>query len=153
MDSFARAVAFVLEHEGEWSEDPGGGKTRWGISSRWHPDIDLDTLNRTGAEAIYRDLYWRRFSGDALPELLGLAMLDYSVLQGLPTAVRSLQCILGVEPDGVVGKLTLAAIDARPPGPLVRQLLAARKRQLLGIPGDKYRAGWLARLVDLALAI
>lgn len=159
MASFARAVAFVIEHEIHdatgWTPldlDDLGGRTRWGLSARANPDVDLAILNRLGAEAIYRERYWRPLRGDALPEALGLAMLDYAVLQGLPTAVRALQGILGTKPDGKLGLLTLAAIDARPPGPLVREVLAVRKRALLA--GDaKYRVGWLSRLVDLALEV
>jgi len=150
--SFERAVAFVLIHEGEWSEDPAGGKTRFGLSSKAHPDLNLAALTREQAIEVYRARYWSKIRGDALPEALGLAMLDYAVLQGTPTAVRALQAILGVPVDGRLGPQTLYAIDARPPGPLTREVLAARKLQLM--TGDpKYRLGWIARLLDLALEV
>ncbi len=145
----------MLSHEGAETADPAdpGGRTRWGLSSRAHPDLDLDTLTREQAIGVYRERYWRKFRGDALPEALGLAMLDFAALQGCPTAIRALQGILGVDPDGKVGPRTLAAIDARAPGALVRELLALRKRQLLAIGNPRFLAGWLSRLVDLALEV
>lgn len=154
MASFERAVSFILSHEGAETDDPDdeGGPTRFGLSQRANPDLDIAALTREQAIEVYRARYWSKIRGDALPEALGLAMLDYSVLQGTPTAVRSLQAILGVHVDGKLGPQTLYAIDALPPGPLVRRLLAARKDAL--VRGDpKYRAGWLARLVDLALEV
>jgi len=153
--SFERAVEFVLDHEGAETNDPAdlGGRTRFGFSQRAWPHLDLDRLTRADAIELYRSQFWDRIRGDALPEALGLAMLDFAVLQGLPTAVRALQGLLGVHPDGKVGPLTLAAIDARAPGPLVRELLALRKRQLLAIGDRRFLAGWLSRLVDLALEV
>lgn len=155
MADFERAVAFILSHEGVETDDPQdpGLRTKFGLSQRAWPHLDLDTLTREQAIGIYRLQYWDRFRGDALPEALGLAMLDYAVLQGLPTATRALQGILGVHPDGKIGPRTLAAIDARPPGPLVRELLAVRKRQLVANGSRRYLAGWLSRLVDLALEV
>ncbi len=155
MASFERAVAFVLAHEGADTDDPQdpGGLTRFGLSARAHPDLDIARLTREQAVAAYRERYWDRFRGDALPEALGLALLDFAVLQGLPTAVRALQGILGVYPDGKVGPVTLVAIDLRPPGPLTRELLAVRKRQLLANGNPRYLSGWLSRLVDLALEV
>lgn len=158
MADFRRAVDWVIAHEIRddtgWTRDPGdpGGATRWGISSRAHPDVDLERLQRIDAKALYRERYWLKIRGDALPEALGLPLLDYSVLQGAPTAIRALQGILGVEPDGKLGRVTLAAIDARPPRPLAREIVAVRKRQLLAGP-ERYRVGWLSRLVDLALEL
>lgn len=158
MASFRRAVEWVIAHEiaddTGWTRDPDdpGRSTRWGISSAANPDVDLEQLTREHAVELYRDRYWRRIRGDELPEALGLALLDYAVLQGARTAVRALQAVLRVEADGRLGPLTLAAVDAQAPGPLVRRLLALRKRQILeGNP--RYRAGWLSRLVDLALEV
>lgn len=155
MASFERAVAWVLEHEGAETDDPDdpGGRTRFGLSQRAHPTLNIAALTREQAVQVYRLRYWRKIRGGALPEALGLALMDYAVLQGTPTAVRALQGILGVPVDGVLGPRTLAAIDARPPGPLVRELLAVRKRALLENGNRKYLAGWLSRLVDLALAV
>ena len=59
-DRFARAIERVLEHEGGDADDPRdpGGKTRWGISQRAYPFLDLSTLTREAAIALYRRDAW-----------------------------------------------------------------------------------------------
>lgn len=157
---FQRAVDFVIDHEirddtgwTPFDPDDRGGRTRWGIASRWHPSVNLDTLTREGAEEIYRRKYWDPLKGDRLSEPLGFVLFDWAVPHGVPTVVRALQGVLGVHVDGRLGKDTLAAIGSRAPGPLVRQLLATRKRAIQQIHSGKYEAGWLARLVDVALEV
>ena len=68
-DRFARAIERVLEHEGGFVDNPDdpGGKTRWGISQRAYPFLDLSTLTREGAIALYRRDAWTPIRGDALP--------------------------------------------------------------------------------------
>jgi lysozyme family protein len=155
MADFKRAVEFVLLHEGEWASDPRdpGKRTRWGISSRWNPDIDLDALTRERAVEVYRERYWAPLRGEQLPEALGLLLLDWSVLQGVGPAIKALQSTLGVEADGIIGPKTLAAVDAQAPRPLARRLLAVRKTALLQIGNRAFVLGWICRLLDLALEI
>ena len=153
--SFERAIRFVLAHEGEWADDPDdpGGRTRWGISSRWNEGIDLETLTRERAVAIYRERYWGPIAGEKLPSALGLVLLDWAVLQGPGRAVRGLQGRLGVEADGIVGPKTLEALQHRSARELSQQLVADRKRELLALERSRFTVGWLSRLVDLALEL
>ena len=53
--SFEQAVAMVFKHEGGYVNDPKdpGGETRWGISKRAYPDVDI--LRLTEDEAKGRD--------------------------------------------------------------------------------------------------
>lgn len=55
-DLFARCIAFVFESEGGLSEDPNdkGGTTKFGISQRAYPNVDIKNLTRQQAELIYR---------------------------------------------------------------------------------------------------
>ena len=63
---FQTAVAAVIEEEtggdpnGGLTDDPNdpGGLTRWGISKRSHPTVDVANLTREQAVAIYRAEYW-----------------------------------------------------------------------------------------------
>ena len=77
-DRFARAIERVLDHEGGDADDPRdpGGKTRWGISQRAYPFLDLSTLTREGAIALYRRDAWTPIRGDALPEAIAFQVLD-----------------------------------------------------------------------------
>ena len=160
--SFARAIAFVLAHEGEWSDHPNdrGARTRWGLSSAAHPDLDLDTLTREQAVEIYRREYWTPIQGERLPPDLGLVLLDHAVHAGVAAAVRTLQHNLGVRVDGCLGPQTLGALAQRRRSSLpdlARACLHQRARDLVHqgttVSQRAFLLGWVRRLIDLALAI
>ena len=54
--TFETAIAFVLNEEGGYSNDPRdpGGETNFGISKRAHPQVDIKNLTLEEAESIYR---------------------------------------------------------------------------------------------------
>ena len=67
----------------------------------------------TETGAIYRARYWDAVAGDELPEGLDLAVFDFAVNSGPVRAVAYLQAALGVAQDGIVGPVTLGAVDGR----------------------------------------
>jgi len=158
VSSFDRAVELTLSLEGEFSDHPNdqGGATRWGLSSKAHPDLDLDTLTREKAIAIYRARYWRKILGDDLPPALALVLFDWAVHGGVSTAVSRLQRLVGAEEDGKLGKRTLAAALRWQPRTLVHQLLERRVRDLVELsekPGQRvFLLGWMSRVAQIALA-
>ena len=116
---FENAVGLVLQHEGGFVQHPSdpGGATKFGIThatlarARGHPVSvdDVRSLTREEAIAIYRRLYWDAVRAEELPPGLDLAVFDLAVHSGPLRAVRMLQAVLGVEADGIVGPVTLAA--------------------------------------------
>ena len=62
-DSFLKAVALVLKHEGGYVNDPNdsGEETNWGICKRFHPDVDVKHLTRDQAIEIYFNDYWQAY--------------------------------------------------------------------------------------------
>lgn len=146
--SFRQAVAFTLDRiELEWTADR---KTRWGIDQRFHPKVNLETLTREGAEAIYRAEYWRPIRGDDLPWPLALVVFDHGVHDGPGDAVRMLQTLCGAHIDGDCGPKTIAAARAMPQAELIEELLVRRARVLL--ERDKNLPGFMRRLLLLAVA-
>jgi lysozyme family protein len=112
--AFGSCCSFVidrLEGGGALVND-AGGITRFGVSSKAHPDVDVLNLTRLGAFAIYHARYWLVLQADKLPRGLDLAVYDASVNMGTATAVRMLQRVLRVEADGIMGPETLAAVRA-----------------------------------------
>ncbi len=150
MTPFARAAAFVLRWEGEWSDDPGdaGGRTRWGISSRAHPGIDLDTLTREQAIEVHEVDYWRRAHCGDFPWPLSLALFDGTVQHGVIPAVRFLQWALHVTVDGVPGPETIEAARRAPAGDVLTDYLAQRA-VLYATLAEAFRYGWFRRLFAL----
>lgn len=84
-DLFWRCIAFVFESEGGLSEDPNdkGGTTKYGISQRAYPNLDIKNLTRQQAELIYRADYWHASGADQQPWPLCLIVLDTAVLHGV----------------------------------------------------------------------
>jgi len=80
---------FVLSWEGGYVNDPRdpGGETKYGISKRAHPDVDIKNLTIEQAKAIYREEYWNRINGDELTFPEALALMDFAVHSGVPTAL------------------------------------------------------------------
>ena len=134
--SFERSLALVLLHEGGFVHHPGdpSGATKYGITratlsrARGRPASveDVRSLTEAEAAAIYRRLYWDAVRADELPQGLGLTVFDLAVNSGPSRAVRMLQNVLGVEPDGLVGPLTLNAARAADPAETIRRLTRSR---------------------------
>jgi lysozyme family protein len=101
---FTGALAFVLQAEGGFSDDPDdpGGATNLGIEQTeyrtFFNDQSLDVRNITEAQAseIYQTSYWSRIHGDYLPPPLAYAMFDTAVNIGVVGAINCLQGVLGV---------------------------------------------------------
>lgn len=127
-ERFVRAIERVLAHEGGDADDPRdpGGRTRWGISQRTYPFLDISTLTREHAIALYRRDAWTPIRGDALPEAVAFQVLDAAVNHGVLRAVGWLQQVLGVHVDGVVGPQTRAAAADADPVALILAYNAAR---------------------------
>lgn len=127
-DRFVCAIDRVLIHEGGDANDPrdAGGRTRWGISQKTYPTLDIGKLTRADAIALYRRDFWTPIQGDALPPALAFQMLDAAVNHGVGRAVRWLQRLTGVTVDGRLGPVTLAAVRAADEALLIDRLLALR---------------------------
>ena len=156
--AFRRAVAFlidVIEGGGQLIED-SGGLTRWGISQKAYPSIDIKRLARADAIAIYANDYWEKVSGDELPPPLALCVFDGAVNHGVSTAVDALQeSLRGLERDGIVGPATLAAARRTGPETIVRYLERRLERYeslCRKVPSHlPSLKGWRSRIVRVAM--
>ncbi len=112
--SFDAAFARTIGHEGGYVDHPSdpGGRTKFGISQRAYPSIDVASLTLDQARAIYHRDYWRAASCDSMPARLGIELFDAAVNHGVRPAVRMMQRALGVADDGVVGPVTISAAQS-----------------------------------------
>lgn len=112
--AFDMAFTVIVGEEGNFADDPRdpGGATRWGISQRAHPDVDVRNLTLAGARAIYKSQYWDELRCDELPPPLALMAFDAAVNCRPERAARWLQAAVGTAQDGVIGPKTLAAVAA-----------------------------------------
>lgn len=152
--SLDKAFEHIVGVEGGYSNDPRdpGGETKYGITKRDHPNVDIASLTLDDAKEIYRVQYWTPAMCDAFPWPLNLFVFDAAVNQGVDTAKKLLQKSLGVAQDGIVGKATLAAVGRADQKELCAMFMADRALRYTGTRNfDVYGRGWFKRLFVIAM--
>ena len=156
--AFLHAVNFVidrLEGGGILVVD-SGGLTRWGISKKANPDLDIESLTRDQAIEIYYSRYWIKYSIGLLPPPLSLQVFAQGVNAHPPTVIRFLQTILRVKMDGILGPKTAAAATNHPqPSELRAEFSEVTLRHYEELARNKpffyrYLHGWRMRVCKLA---
>ena len=153
---FDACLEAVLAHEGDYADSPAdpGGATRYGITEAVARAAgyagEMQTLPLTLARDIYRRRYWDALNADALPATLRYCMFDAAVTSGVRQSVLWLQRALGVRADGVLGPVTLSALQSADPLLLKSQLIAQRLRFMTTLPHwHAFSRGWSRRIADL----
>lgn len=152
----------ILDREGPGTPpytDPTdkGGRTAWGIAERFHPDLwRPGPPTQDQARARLEQVYvapWAWMVGLGLDDRLRVQLVDFGVLQGVVTAVRALQRVVGTTVDGVIGPLTQQTLVVRAFGlrHINNELLAERfvlehADAHAGIGQMKYEDGWDTRV-------
>jgi lysozyme family protein len=116
MADFQKALEFLFRNEGIYSDNPNdsGGETKFGISKRSYPDVDIANLTREQAADIYYTDFWALYAN--MPDRLALKMFDFAVNMGHKQAIKLLQRALrcvgreGVADDGILGGKTREAV-------------------------------------------
>ena len=115
MANFDKAIDEVLVNEGGYINDPSdkGGETKFGISKRAYPNVDIKNLTTGEAKAIYKKDYWDKIKGDDIKsDLTAYEIFDTAVNMGIRTAGKLAQIVLKVYPDGIIGNKTLNALNS-----------------------------------------
>lgn len=166
-NSFDTVMEWVFAHEGGYSSDPRdpgnwtGGKvnsgvlkgTKFGISAKAYPKLDIRNLTKDQAIALYKRDYWDKVRGDDLPVGLDYVAYDAAVNSGPSASVKWIQRAVGVEVDGIMGEQTLAAV-ARSAFENVDSLIDDACDQRLAFMQSlktwkTYGKGWAARVKDV----
>ena len=154
---FLAAVERVLADEGGYSSNPAdpGGATKFGISVRANPQLNIATLTRDAAVEIYWSEWWLRFGFEQLPDAIATKTFDLAVNIGAAHAIECLQralraCGLPVTEDGAIGPATAVAsrsADAAALMAALRSELAAHYRMVASKQnsGADFLKGWLKR--------
>lgn len=155
---FKRAVAIVIGHEGGYVYDPDdlGGETKFGISRRSYPHLNIRVLTVEEAIRIYYRDWWKKYRYGEIEDFdIAAKVFDLAVLMGPRDAHMILQRAVTrtggdwIDQDGVLGSLTLAAVNGHP----IRDLLLADIKilavdHLIQLDKIKYFTGWVRRAID-----
>ena len=149
--TFDVAIERVLGHEAGYVNDPNdpGGETKWGISKRSYPDLNIKELTRDDAKVIYKRDFWDRLKGDRLYDGVAYQLLDFAINSGIGTAVRYFQRALGVADDGHWGLVSQAAADQMPEWEQIMLLTAERLDFMTRLKNwPNHGKGWTRRMAQ-----
>ena len=158
--SFEKSVEFLKDLEGGYVCDPNdpGGETKYGISKRAYPHLDIRNLTWEQAKAIYKKDYWDKVHCDELPLGVDHIVFDICVNSGASAAGKALQKAINTNNckdvlvvDGKIGPATIAAVNNEIVADIVTIMLAQREtfyKDLVEAKPDqaKFLHGWLNRV-------
>ena len=158
MARFEDAIETVLRHEGGFVDDPAdaGGETKYGISSRAYPGVDIAGLTKEQACEIYKRDYWQ-YDGIENQEV-ATKVFDLAVNMGQKQATKLLQraanvCGAVLRDDGLLGPATVLAVNGSKPDCLLTELRAQAamfycELALKNPSQGRFLRGWLRRAVS-----
>lgn len=93
MANFEQEILPLLKSEGGLSTNRAdrGGITKFGISKKSYPDLDISRLTQDDAINIYKRDYWDAIGGDSLPPATAAVAFDAAVNHGVGAAKKLLQ--------------------------------------------------------------
>ncbi len=129
------AISRVIQREGGYVNDPDdiGGETKFGISKKAYPKLDIANLTEAEAARIYKRDYWDRINADKLPASIREMAFDAAVNQGVAWTRKALQ-------DSNNDPQTFLQLRAQ----RYQDIAAANPSQ------EKFLQGWLNRLGEFA---
>lgn len=113
---------------------------------------DIKELTDKEAAEIYKKGYWDPCYGDKIEcTRVAQILVDWAVNSGVKTAIKAVQKIVGTTPDGIMGPITLNAINTYGPHTLFDKIKEARIKFYEDIvkenPSQKvFLKGWLNRI-------
>ena len=162
---FKKAFEELIGIEGGYVNDPTdrGGETKYGISKRSYPHLDIKNLTLEQAQQIYWEDFWKASGSHHMIKYeLALELFDTGVNMGQITARKFLQQALNLmnrnqvnypdlKVDGIVGPNTIAAykkVDDRILLKVLNGLQFMRYVQICErVPSqEKYFNGWMKRV-------
>lgn len=153
MDNFSKYIDRILGHEGGYSNrspdaDPGG-ETKWGISKRSYPNLDIKNLERWQAIEIYRRDFWTPVASLTPDPVLQYQLLDTAVNSGMGNATRMLQRAIGVADDGHFGPQSQAKLRYMDREDTALLFLAERLEWMTKLSNWAHNSrGWARRIAE-----
>jgi lysozyme family protein len=158
--TYNSALARLLAHEGGYSNHPAdpGGPTKFGITigdyrryvKRDATAAAVRAMKLGEAEAIYRIRYWDALRCDEFAAGLVYALFDYAVNSGVTRAVKAMQRLLDLAPDGQISEAVIAKADAQDTCALIARLCDERLAFLKKLKTwPVFGTGWSRRVADV----
>lgn len=160
-----KLIPFILQWEGGFVNDPAdlGGATNKGVTIgtfKEHrkrkglppPTVeDLKNISESEWHDIFKSLYWDRWKADEIKsQAVANILVDWVWASG-SHGIKRPQRLLGVKADGIVGKQTIAAVNAMDAATLFKMIKADRLKFVDEIckarpANERFRKGWISRI-------
>lgn len=156
-ENYDSSFSMVIKSEGGFVNNPKdpGGMTNLGVTrTAWEAfvghkvsEADMRALTPDTVKDFYKRLYWDRIRGDELPSGVDYAAFDFAVNSGPFKVSKCLQEIAGVPIDGIIGPVSIQAIQACHDMEVVETLSDMRLDFLKKLPTfDVFGKGWTNRV-------
>lgn len=165
MANSSKLVPFIMQWEGGFVNDPDdlGGATNKGITigafteykkrkGQKAPTVeDLKNISEAEWRDVFESLYWDRWKADEIKnQSVANILVDWVWASG-SHGIKRPQRLLGVKADGIVGKQTIAAVNAMDAATLFKMIKDDRAKFIDEIckarpKNEKYRKGWMNRI-------
>lgn len=165
MANSSKLVPFILQWEGGFVNDPDdlGGATNKGITIGTFTEYrrrkglkaptvnDLKNISCAEWHDVFKSLYWDRWKADEIKnQSVANILVDWVWASG-SHGIKRPQRLLGVKADGIVGKRTIAAVNAMDAATLFKMVKDDRAKFIDEIcrarpKNEKYRNGWMNRI-------
>lgn len=176
MADFEKAIETVLAKEGGYVNDPAdaGGETNFGISKRRYPEVDIKSLTREQAIALYRRDFWNPAYDKIESQPVATKILELTLhlrhgdqrpyyetdMVGVRLVQQALRALgdREIAIDGRYGPQTLQSVRLESPGALLAAIRVQQCRHYLAIvdaaPAQKqFFVGWIRRAVAALAAL
>ena len=171
MADVKKIAPFIIKWEGGFVNDTldSGGATMKGITIATYtayrkskglptPTVnDLKNISDKEWMDILKSNYWDKWEADEIKsQAIANLLVGWGWGSGPVTAIKEFQKLMKLQADGIVGKMTLSAINSANEVELFNKIWLARKDFFVNIiinrPTQiKFLAGWLNRLYDNVL--
>jgi len=163
--NFEKAFEHLISIEGGYVFDPAdrGGETKFGITKRNYPNLDIEKIDLEDARTIYFNHYWntRRMNLDDFEYEVAYELFDTGVNASMGTARRMLQRALNLlnrvetlfddlRVDGWIGSETLKAVKKVNKTRLLKVLNGLQFMHYYNIvesdhSQERFFAGWIGK--------
>ena len=150
-----KAFEKVIGHEGGYVNDKNdrGGETKYGISKRAYPNVDIASLTIDDARKIYFKDYWEKNRVEELPKDIRFCYFDMCVNMGGGRACKILQQTANAKgakliEDGRIGRNTIKGSQSVGLQRLKSYRVLYYARIVIKKPSqEKYWYGWFRRSI------
>ena len=162
MADIKKLMPFILQWEGGFVNDPvdRGGATNKGITigtfrQFYGAGATVEQLKNITDEQwlhIFRVGYWDAWKADRINnQAIANIVVDWAWASGAATSIKQVQRMLGVAVDGVMGPVTLNALNRRPARELFSDIKDRRLSFVKGVVArdpsqQRFIRGWENRI-------